>query len=201
MSSIGALILAAGESSRFGQPKQLVQFRGRTLLRGVVDAAAEAGCSPIIVVVGSDGRKLAPELQQTSAIIAENANWKSGMGTSIRRGVRTLIDQSSESEALVLLVCDQPFVNANPIKRLISRRQESAAPIIASAYAETLGVPALFDRAFFEELLSLEDDAGAKSIILRNREKVAEISFPEGEIDIDTTQDLEELVTKQKHVD
>jgi molybdenum cofactor cytidylyltransferase len=193
MSNNGAVILAAGESSRLGRPKPLIQFRGRTLLRRVVDAAGEAGCSPIIVVVGSDGKKLAPKLEQTSAIIVENENWRNGMGTSIRSGVRKLIDNSPELEAIVLLLCDQPFVDASMIKRLIARREESRKPIVASSYAATLGVPALFDRVCFEELLGLDDQGGAKPIILRNPERVAEISFPEGKIDIDTAADWEKL--------
>ncbi len=172
-SQIAAVILAAGESSRFGQPKQLIQFRGKTLVRRIVDAASEAGCRPILVVVGNS--KPAPpvhaprssrgetkqheielvdvissELKKTGATIVANPNWKCGIGTSIRTGVQHLIDT-------------------------------------------TLGVPALFDRGRLPELLRLDDSAGAKSIILSNRDQVAEFPFPEGKFDIDTAEDREQF--------
>jgi len=92
-----------------------------------------------------------------------------------------------------LLVCDQPGVNANTIRNLIKLREETKKSIVASRYANTLGVPALFDRSLFGELLSLDNEAGAKSIILRNRECVAQLPFPEGAIDIDTWEDWEKL--------
>ena len=93
----------------------------------------------------------------------------------------------------MLLVCDQSFVTADTIRSLITLREETKKSIIASSYAGTLGVPALFDRSVCRELLSLGDEAGAKSVILRNRERVVEFAFPEGEIDIDTSEDLEKL--------
>jgi len=93
----------------------------------------------------------------------------------------------------VLLVCDQPGVDARLIQRLVSLRDTSGKTIVASSYAGTLGVPVLFSRSVFQELLSLDDKAGAKSIVLRNRERVAPLSFPEGEIDIDTWEDWEKI--------
>jgi molybdenum cofactor cytidylyltransferase len=96
-------------------------------------------------------------------------------------------------EATVLLVCDQPAADARVIQRLIALRETSGKTIVASTYSDTLGVPALFTRSLFQELLSLDDKAGAKSIVLRNRERVVSLSFPEGEIDIDTWEDWEKL--------
>lgn len=96
-------------------------------------------------------------------------------------------------EAVVLLACDQPFVEANTIRNLIELRKKTKQGIVASSYANTLGVPALFSRSFFQELLSLRDEAGAKSIILRNRKRVVEFPFPEGAIDVDTRDDWEKV--------
>ena len=191
MPNIGAVILAAGESSRLGQPKQLVQFRGKSLVRRIVDAATEAGFSPITIVLGSDSKKIEDELAGTGVAIVKNENWRAGIGTSIRAGVQNLLSQAPNLEAIVLLVCDQPFVDARVIKGLIELRQKTNKSIVASAYSGTLGVPALFDRSCFQELLALGDDTGAKSIIMRNRERVAEFPFPQGEIDIDTVADYE----------
>ena len=220
-SQIAAVILAAGESSRFGQPKQLIQFRGKTLVRRIVDAASEAGCRPILVVVGNS--KPAPpvhaprssrgetkqheielvdvissELKKTGATIVANPNWKCGIGTSIRTGVQHLIDTAPGVEATVLLTCDQPFVDRAVIDGLITLRHKTGKPIVATNYAGTLGVPALFDRGRLPELLRLHDSTGAKSIILSNRHQVAEFSFSEGEIDIDTAEDRERFCSTKK---
>jgi molybdenum cofactor cytidylyltransferase len=196
MANIGAVILAAGESSRLGRPKQLIEFRGKTLVRRVVDAADEAGCSPIAVVIGSDGKKVAHELEQTSAAIVENETWRNGIGTSIRAGMQSLVERRPGLDAVVLLVSDQPLVEAELIKQVIARHGETGKTIIASGYSRTLGVPALFDRSHFEELLTLPDDSGAKSIILSRRARVVEFPFPQGNVDIDTLADYEKLVAQ-----
>jgi molybdenum cofactor cytidylyltransferase len=191
--TIGAVIVAAGSSSRLGQPKQLLRFKGESLVHHIVVAARQAGCSPVIVVIGSNSEKVTGELRSTNAVIVENENWQCGIGSSIRAGVRRLVDHAPELDAIVLLVCDQPGVNADTIRNLINLRETTKKSIVASRYAETLGVPALFDRSLFDELLSLGNEAGAKSIILRNRECVAQLAFPEGAIDIDTWEDWENL--------
>ena len=205
-SHIAAIILAAGESSRLGQPKQLIQFQSKTLVRRVVDAASEAGCQPILVVLGSETETelvqgISSELKNTGATIISNPNWKGGIGTSIRAGVQHLIEIAPGVEATVLLACDQPFVNRAVIEGLITLHHETRKPIVAARYAGTLGVPALFDRSRLQDLLGLDDFAGAKSIILSNRDQVAEFPFPEGEIDIDTAEDRERFcVTSDSQV-
>jgi molybdenum cofactor cytidylyltransferase len=185
--------LAAGGSSRFGQPKQLLPFRDKTLLRTIIDAACEAGCSPVVVVIGSDGEKIHPGLAKANVMEVRNANWQRGIGSSIRSGVQALTDHSPDVEAILLLVCDQPAVNARVIQDLIATRETTKKEIIASSYADTVGVPALFDRSLFERLLSLGDEAGAKSVILQNLERVAQFAFPEGAIDIDTSEEWEKF--------
>jgi molybdenum cofactor cytidylyltransferase len=189
----GAVILAAGGSSRFGQPKQLLSFRGKTLVRTIIDAACEAGCWPVAVVVGSNGEKVHPELADANVVEVRNANWQRGIGSSIRSGVQALIDHAPDVTAILLLVCDQPAVNARVIEDLIATHETTKKEIVASSYADTVGVPALFDRSLFGRLLSLGDEAGAKSIILQNPKRVAQFALPEGAIDIDTWEDWEKL--------
>ncbi|TMP96604.1 MAG: nucleotidyltransferase family protein [Verrucomicrobia bacterium] len=142
MLNIGAVILAAGESSRFGRPKQLIQFRGKSLVRRMVHAARRARCSPTLVVIGAHHGEIERELKAEDAIIVENENWRLGIGTSICAGMRRLIDAAPTLEAVVLLVCDQPFVDARTIARLITLREKTKRAIVASSYANTLGVPA-----------------------------------------------------------
>ena len=196
MQKIGAVILAAGESSRFGRPKQLVQFRGKSLVRRAVDAAKDANCSAIVVVLGSKREQIERELKETDAIVAENKDWRRGIGSSIRVGVESAVSQAPDVEAIVLLTCDQPSLKTDTIERLIATREKTKKAIVASSYSETLGVPALFDRSCFQELLALDDETGAKVIILSNRERVAELLFPEGKIDIDTAADYKNLTAQ-----
>jgi len=193
MQKIGAVILAAGGSSRFGQPKQLLPFRGKTLIRTIIDAACEAGCSPVVVVIGSNGETIHPEVAHANVLEVRNTNWQRGIGSSIRSGVQALTDHAPDVQAILLLVCDQPAVNAPFIERLFATREATKKDIVASSYADTAGVPAIFNRSLFKELLAIGDESGAKSIILQNPGRVAQFAFPEGAIDIDTWEDWEEL--------
>jgi molybdenum cofactor cytidylyltransferase len=197
---IGAVILAADRSSRFGQPKQLIRFRGKILARRIIDAACEAGCSPVVVVLKSEDENLHREFDRAGVVTVQNQQWQRGIGGSIRCGIQGLINSSPDVEATVLLVCDQPAVDAGVIERLIALHETTAKSIVASSDADTLGVPALFSRSVFAELLSLDDNAGAKSIVLRSRERVASLSFPEGQIDIDTWKDWKKLDCGALHV-
>jgi molybdenum cofactor cytidylyltransferase len=185
---IGAVILAAGGSTRFGQPKQLIPFRGKSLVCRIIDAACEAGCSPVVIVTNSEDKNIHRELDRFGVVIVQNRQWSRGIGSSIRCGIDALTN-APDVGGCVLLVCDQPAVDACVIQRLIALRETTGKPIVASSYADTLGVPALFGRSVFQELLSVGDKAGAKSVVLRNRERVASLSFPEGQIDIDTWED------------
>lgn len=190
MQNIGAVILAAGGSTRFGRPKQLLQFRGQSFLERIVDLATEAGCNPVIVVVGAE-RTLS--MKSASAVL--NERWREGMGTSIRAGVQHLVENFPEASAVVLLVCDQPFVGTDTIRQLIDEHVRTKSAIIASSYAETVGVPALFNRECFSELLALEGEHGAKKIMLAHRDHLVEIPFLAGKIDIDTPEDYERLTS------
>lgn len=197
MRNIGAVILAAGGSSRFGRPKQLLAFRGESLVRRAVRAATEARCRRVAVVVGDDSDRIEAELRETASTVVENRDWKQGLGTSVRCGVQHLLDAQSDLDAVVMLVCDQPFVEASVITSLIARWENSGQPIVASGYADSLGVPALFDRSCFEALLALPADSGAKALIESRSADVAHIEFEKGAIDIDNPADLEQITTER----
>jgi molybdenum cofactor cytidylyltransferase len=186
MRNVGALILAAGASTRFGEPKQFLQFEGETLLRRVAKAAHEAGCAPIVVVAGNSADRVSAELHDLPVHVVQNAEWRCGIGTSIKRGLAHLRHIVS---AIVVLGCDQPFVSVE----IIGKLRDEDRPIVASGYAETVGIPALFDARYFDALASLPDTAGAKSLIEAHRADVAVVPFPEGAIDIDTRADHEAL--------
>ncbi|HEX7517561.1 MAG TPA: nucleotidyltransferase family protein [Chthoniobacterales bacterium] len=196
MRNVGALVLAAGGSSRFGQAKQLLSFQGESLVRRAVRSAIEARCACVTVVVGDARDRIETELRETPAVIVENPEWQRGLGTSIRCGLRHLLSSRSELDAVVLLACDQPFVDASVITSLIAQQENSSKPIVASSYANTLGIPVLFNRACFESLLALPDDSGAKALIESRSAEVGHIEFEKGAIDIDTPADFDRIRTE-----
>ena len=188
---IGAVVLAAGGSARLGRPKQLLYYGGQSFVRRAARAALEAGCAPVAVVVGPDRDKIAPELRDLAVIILPNESWRRGMGTSIRAGVEALKD----CDGLLILGCDQPRVDSTLIRQLVARQEETQKPMVASAYAGTRGVPAVFGRSCFAELLSLGDKQGAKVLLVARPHDVATVDFPGGAMDIDTPGDWERLAS------
>jgi molybdenum cofactor cytidylyltransferase len=191
--SVAAVVLAAGGSIRFGKPKQLAIFQGEPLVRRIVTAAKDAGCAPLVVVVGASAGQITPVLAGLPVSIIEHPNWSNGLGSSIAVGVMHAASITPDLDAAILLACDQPFVNAVMLRQLIQMHRENKKPIVASAYAETLGVPALFDRSCFGDLLQLTGDSGAKGIILARANDVAPFDFPAAAVDVDTAADYEKL--------
>lgn len=186
----GAIILAAGESSRLGQPKQNMLFNGQTLLQRAVDSALQSECKPVIVVLGANNSTIIPPRE---AIALYNKDWKEGMASSIRIAINELSKDISVDKAIILL-CDQPFVDTTLLNTLIDKQVQTGEPIIACAYSGTTGVPVLFDRSLFAELLLLQGHEGAKKILITHANQVTTIPFEQGSIDIDTPSDYENLI-------
>lgn len=190
--SIGVVILAAGGSSRLGEPKQLVPYQGRTLLRHAAETAAASGCRPIIAVLGANAGALRAELAGLPVWAVENEDWESGMGSSIAAGVQPLTDLNHLDGAIILLA-DQPLISPEFLRELVFQFEETLAPIVASEYDGTLGVPALFAETLFPELLALDGAGGAKQLIQQYRSRAASVAFEGGSVDIDTPEDVEVL--------
>jgi molybdenum cofactor cytidylyltransferase len=176
-----------------GRPKQLLVFQGESLVRRAVAAATEVSNAGVVVVAGDTCALIEAELRGSSARVVENPQWSRGLGTSIRCGLRGLMKAAPELDAVVVLACDQPFVGAHTIAALVAEQERSGKAIVASKYANTAGIPALFDRSCFEALLALPDDSGAKALIESRHRDVAQIEFEQGAIDIDTPADFERL--------
>ena len=191
------MLLAAGASERLGSPKQLVQFEGESLLRHTVRAAVDAGCAPVLVVLGANAELCQREVVDLPARVLQNEHWNTGMASSIRCGIREL-DPMPDVAATILLVCDQPHVTTELLQRLMAHGTDAETTIVASHYANTLGVPALFARVHFPELLALAGDLGAKSLFTRHKDRVALVEFSRGVIDIDSAEDLTGLAATQQ---
>jgi len=186
----GIIILAAGESSRMGEPKQLLEFQGVTLLARAIATALEISDARVAVVLGANAVRVRGQIDVTRVLVVENPDWQEGMGTSIRAGMSALLEADPELATAIFLTCDQPLLTKGILAELISTHHQNRCPITASEYDGTLGVPALFDRALFPELLALDGAIGAKRIIMNHRNQVIGIPFPEGAIDIDTPADF-----------
>lgn len=192
--TVGIIVLAAGASSRMGEPKGLLAFEGETLIKRAVRAALGTGCRPVIVVLGSNASALHDEIAETDALVLFNRNWFEGMSSSIRCGIETLEGCAQDKpEAVILTLCDQPFVTSACLRRLIDSYRASGAALVASEYEaageKTFGVPALFSRALFSELMSLSGAEGAKRVIMRHRQEAAVVALPEAAFDVDTPDD------------
>jgi len=189
---IGAIVLAAGGSSRLGTPKQLLTFRGETLVRRAAKAALESFCERVVVVVGNHAQRMRQEIGDLPVLVVENEDWQSGISSSIRAG----LEEISSQDGVVITLCDQPFMTAAVLNELISTHCKTRRAIVASTYGTTRGVPAFFAAELFNELLSLTKDEGARRIIASHPEKVATVNFPQGVIDIDTAEDRERLMSQ-----
>ena len=187
------IILAAGQSSRLGEPKQLLKYQNKTLLQHAIDAAKQTSIEPIIVVLGSNADPILRKIETSAIHIVKNDNWQSGMASTIRCGIQALQTLDSAIEAAILMVCDQPFVTRDLLSSLIKKQEETDKPIIASQYGDTIGTPALFSKQFFAQLMDLSGDTGAKKIMMQHSDLVDTVSFPQGGIDIDTIDDYEAL--------
>jgi molybdenum cofactor cytidylyltransferase len=190
--NFAVILLAAGSSSRLGSSKQLLKIKGKTLLERAITTAL--GVTPnVFVVLGANAPAHSHLTHKYPAEIVMNERWQDGMGTSIKAGIERCIQKQADIGGALIMVCDQPFLTTGHLRALIQKHIETAKPIAASKYAGTLGVPAYFSSAYFEELLRIRDDAGAKSIFKDHMSEIVPIEFPEGEIDIDTIDDVRKL--------
>lgn len=193
-SSIPAIILAAGASSRLGQPKQLVRYNGETLLERAIRIAGESGASPVIVVLGAHHAQIGAVIRLGHAKAIYNPFWAAGLASSIHAGLNAVELDAPASEGVLILPCDQLRLSADHLRGLLSTFAAQADPsIAASTYAGALGIPAVFPRSAFPDLLALEGDKGARALLLNPPCPVISIPFAGGEVDLDRPADLDLL--------
>lgn len=191
--SCAVIILAAGDSSRLGRPKQLLTYTEKPLLQIAIDNAKEIEPDLVMVVLGSNMQLIESQINTDGTIIVENPNWENGLASSIKSGLNALTKISSNIDAIILMVCDQPFVDSKILKALLHEQARTGHAIVGCKYDDTKGIPALFHKSVFPKLLCLEGDTGAKKLFEEYKEVASFVSFKDGGIDIDTSEDYKNL--------
>jgi molybdenum cofactor cytidylyltransferase len=186
------ILLAAGGSTRMGAVKQLLDFRGKPLLRHAAESAQASGCERVIAVLGAHEREARAVLDGLAVEIVVNDRWPEGMGTSIQSGLRAL--ENGGIGGAILALADQPFISPEFLAGLVARHRESGKPIVASRYSGTAGVPVFFAREAFPLLMALKPDQGCKGVILANSLEALLVDCPEAAIDIDTREDYAKAI-------
>ncbi|MEO5509848.1 MAG: nucleotidyltransferase family protein [Longimicrobiales bacterium] len=187
---ITAVVLAAGGSSRLGSPKQLISYQGEKLITRAILNAVEAGVEQVVVVLGSNAeaiKRAVPDDPDVHVVI--NADWESGLASSLAAGLGRV---DTRSDGVLVLVTDQPLVDAAALQDLVSRF-DYGHRVIASSYGTTVGVPAVFGKEFFSELSSIEGDKGAGHWLRKNIVRVTLVALDTAELDIDTPDDVKRL--------
>lgn len=188
------LLLAAGSSSRLGRPKQLLVYKGQTLLRRATETAvAAAQGAPVVVVTGALHEALLPELLGLPVEVVRCEKWQAGMGASLQTGLRALEKLARPLQSVTVMLCDQPFVTAELLRQLPAAAS-LAQPIAASTYNQVLGVPVFFGAAALPLLRQLPETVGAAQLLRQHPQLVASVDFPLGAMDVDTPEQYAALL-------
>ena len=185
---ISLILLAAGESSRLGTPKQLLEYRGKNLLQHTIDLTQLLSIDRI-VVLGAFKEEILARVNVYKANVVENVAWSEGLASSIRCGLSEALKTNPETEANILLLSDQPFLTNEILKEIIEKYYDSGQSIIHCSYGDASGPPTLFHKSLFPYLMELKGGQGAKKVVDMFPDQVGYVDFPKGKFDIDTTAD------------
>lgn len=200
---IAGVILAAGESARYGQPKQLLDWHGQPFIRAVAKTALEAGLSPVVIVIGANAEKIQAAVQGLDVRIVFNEDWKSGQGSSIKAGISILHPHPQNKEdgvkakkvgGAVFLLADQPQITISILRALVEKHAERLHPIVAPMVMDRRANPVLFDRVTFQDLLSIEGDVGGRAIFHKHRVEYLPWHDDRLLLDVDTPEMYQRLI-------
>lgn len=192
-SKVAAILLAAGASTRFGQPKQLLPWNGRPMITHALDTTWIAGLAPRVVVLGAEAARIRPALADRDATVMHNYRWAEGMSTSVALGLAAL---PPSVEAAIFLPVDQPLIDATLLQALMAAWERGAGTIVVPRHTNgRRGSPVLFDRVYFEELSRLTGDVGGRALFEDHREAIAYVTVPDPVVltDVDTPQAFDTL--------
>lgn len=193
MNKIAIIVLAAGNSKRMGESKQLLPWGNSTLLGSVITNVLTANASPIFVVLGAYKNEIKEKINLSKTIVLSNENWQNGLGSSIALATYEIDKKYPEIDAILFVLADQPFISSNHLNVMIEHHNKVKEVIIMTKKGNYRGVPVLFPRKFFSELIELSNDEGAKQIINKNKNQVIEVLTDDDITDIDTFEIYETL--------
>lgn len=193
LKNIAILILAAGASSRMGKVKQLLPWEDTDLLGNAIKNAKASNAKSVVVVLGAHVESIQNKITDKGVVIIENKNWRSGLGSSIACGTDFLIKSKNRTNGILIMLADQPLMDTSYLNAMMAAFNTEQETIIATAYKNRAGVPALFSTSYFNKLTKLDDDFGAKKII-DSSEHVLVLNPGEKTIDIDTKSEYERLI-------
>jgi len=194
MKNISIIILAAGASSRMGKIKQLLPWKNGTLLSNALDTARASRARSIILVTGANAVQIVKNINQEGVDVVNNERWTSGMGSSIVCGMQYIKTNIPNCNGILLMVADQPMIDITYLNELIEVFGKNQAGIIATKYNSGPGVPAVFDNKYFDELVCLNKDYGARDIISANLSTTICLDPAGKQKDIDTMEEYELLI-------
>lgn len=196
MDKIPILLLAAGGSTRMGQPKQLLPWGEQTLIGHQIKTLLQTG-NPVNVVLGSNSDLIIPVIEKYPVNIFINTDWESGMGSSISFGIGRMIQKYPEADGILVTLLDQPLITTSYLQTMLDAFRSDCQQILVSRSSSGwTGVPVLFDRCYFNDLSELADDQGAKKVIKRHTENVSLIEADEILEDMDTPESYQQLQKK-----
>ncbi len=190
--------MAAGGSSRLGEPKQLLPWNNKTLIENAIQTAIETSKADVFVVLGANAERISKVISPYEAEVIQNPNWEQGLGNSIAFGMDHI--KHSHYDGVLIMLADQPLITSSYLKEIISAREGKAQEIIATNYGtHKLGVPALFSKYYFEALSKLDGDKGAKAILQKHQQHIKLVEGSHLVSDIDTKEDYKLLNKKTNH--
>ncbi|GAC1438905.1 MAG: hypothetical protein NVSMB63_03390 [Sediminibacterium sp.] len=175
----------------------MLLFQEDTLLKHSLQQAINTNANPVMLVLGAHASLIKKGLDKKKVLVVQNDQWEEGIGASIRTGIKAIEGMFPQISGAIIMVCDQPYITSSHLNNLIASHQHTGKPIIASKYETGMGTPVLFDRSFFPPLLDLQGETGAKKTLQQYPEAISYVSFPLGDMDIDTMEDYENLMKQQ----
>lgn len=204
MANIGAIILAAGMSSRMGKPKLLLPFKGLPLITYPHLLAQQNSLHPIVCVTGRYDEQITSVLApvEPNITLHYNPHYESGMASSLKAGIRAVY---GKVDAVMIFLGDQPLVPNEAVQAIIAQyrdSEEAGIKIVRPLFGQRLGHPILFDSSLFDEFEALQGDEGGKSIIQRHQNAVKLMQFPNSDwgIDIDTEEEYLTLMKRTEDI-
>jgi molybdenum cofactor cytidylyltransferase len=194
---IAGIILAAGASSRFGKPKQLLDWKGQPFVHVVAKTALEAGLSPVLIITGANASQVEFAVKDLNSTVVRNDDWKSGQGSSISTGVKSLARSYSKIGGVIFLLADQPQVTTSILRALVEKHAEGLFPIVAPMVLDRRANPVLFDRATFPDLMALEGDVGGRAIFDKHRVEYLPWHDDRLLLDVDTPEMYQRLISDE----